>query len=129
MSRVVHRQPVWTWSLVLFSALLLTPSTAALVLSALRQANVAVAPSAETVVAPRRATAEEEDAIKAAAESGRLKIVRLEPAASTLAVLTPSCVTVALLDTLISRARPRAPTTALRDRVVRGTGTRAPPVA
>ena len=97
MSRIVHRQPVWTWSLLLLSTLLLTPSTAAVVLAALRQARVATIPAA-TVSAPRRATTEEEEAIKAAAQSGRLKLVRLEPGAehNALAILTPTLVTVSL---------------------------------
>ena len=113
MSRVVHRQPVWTWSLVLFSALLFTPSTAALVLSALKQANVALAPSVESAVAPRRATAEE-----------------LEPAAaSMLAVLTPARNTFALLDIPVVSAQPRTCTTLLRSCTVAGFGSRAPPLA
>ncbi len=97
MSRLVHRQPVWTWSLLLLSTLLLTPSTAAVVLAALRQASVATIP-AEAVSAPRRATTEEEEAIKAAAQSGRLKVIRLEPGAEhhALAILTPTQATVVL---------------------------------
>ena len=77
MSRIVHRQPIWTWSLVLLSTLLLSPSTAAVVLAALRQANVATVP-VEATLSPYRATTEEE-AREAAAQSGRLKRVPLAP--------------------------------------------------
>jgi hypothetical protein len=99
MSRIVYRQSSWTWSLFVLSTLLLTPSTAAVVLAALRQANLPTATApAPASVSPRRATTEEEQAIKAAAQSGRLKVVRLEPAAdqSTLAILTPTFVALVL---------------------------------
>lgn len=124
MSRIVHRQPVWTWSLVLFSALLLTPGTAALVLSALKQANVAVAPRVETPCAPRRATVEEEEAIKAAVGSGRLKQV----ATTSFAVLTPERVTIALPDSPVLLRPARGPTLSLREGAPTGLGCRAPPV-
>lgn len=99
-----------------------------MVLAALRQANVAVVP-AEAAVAPRRATTQEEEAIKAAAQSGRLKLVRLEPAAdlNALAVLTPTRASVSLPERRSERplcAAPSAPR-ARYERTV--CGSRAPP--
>ena len=128
MSRIVHRQPIWTWSLVLLSTLLLTPSTAAVVLAALRQASVATAP-VETSVAPRRATTEEEDAIRAAAQSGRLKLVRLEPAAeqSTLAILTPLRATIALPELPAESTLFLQPLARLSGCAPNSCGSRAPP--
>ena len=126
---IVHRQPVWTWSLLLLSTLLLTPSTAAVVLSALRQASVAVVPS-EASVTPRRATTEEEQAIKAAAQSGRLKLVRLEPSAehNTLAILTPTRATVALPELDVKPSRATQTTTPLTLYEHASCGSRAPPL-
>jgi hypothetical protein len=128
MSRIVHRQPVWTWSLVLLSTLLLTPSTAAVVLAALRQASVATLPT-QTALSPRRATTQEEEALKAAAQSGRLKVVRLEPATqNTLAVLTPVRVTVALPECLVPRTTAPALTPPLTPFEQASCGSRAPPL-
>ena len=130
MSRIVHRQPVWTWSLLLLSTLLLTPSTAAVVLAALRQANVATVPAA-TVSAPRRATTEEEEAIKAAAQSGRLKLVRLEPGAeqNALAILTPTRVTVVLPELQAQKSNFKRCDTPLTRYEHASCGSRAPPHA
>lgn len=132
MSRIVHRKPTWTWSLVLLSTLLLTPSTAAVVLAALRQANVALAP-AETLqpVAPRRATTEEEEALKAAAQSGRLKLVRLEPTAETqtLAILAPTRLTIALPEQPSAAPCTCTSPLVLRSTALRACGSRAPPHA
>jgi hypothetical protein len=130
MSRIVHRQPSWTWSLFVLSTLLLTPSTAAVVLAALRQANLSTATApAPASVSPRRATTEEEQAIKAAAQSGRLKVVRLEPAAeqSTLAILTPTRVTVSLPELQVApQVWARGQTHFLAPALPSG-GSRAPP--
>jgi hypothetical protein len=130
MSRIVHRQPIWTWSLVFLSTLLLTPSTAAVVLAALRQANVAMVPT-ESAVSPRRATTEEEEAIKAAVQSGRLKVVRLEPASeqNALAILAPTRATVALPELCAVRQLYPALTTTLRSAEQFSYGSRAPPHA
>ena len=128
MSRIVHRQPIWTWSLLLLSTLLLTPSTTAVVLAALRQANVAVVP-AEAVVAPRRATTQEEEAIKAAVQSGRLKLVRLEPASekNALAVLTPTRATIMLPELQNTLAPAPLASAVLRSVETVCCGSRAPP--
>jgi hypothetical protein len=130
MSRIVHRQPTWTWSLVLLSTLLLTPSTAAVVLAALRQAHVATAP-VTTSVTPRRATTQEEEALKAAAQSGKLRVVRLEPASeiNALAVLAPTRALIALPELQSTLALAPAPSATLRSAEPRSCGSRAPPHA
>ncbi|WP_309711105.1 hypothetical protein [Armatimonas sp.] len=131
MSRIVHRQPSWTWSLFVLSTLLLTPSTAAVVLAALRQANLSTATApAPASVSPRRATTEEEQAIKAAAQSGRLKVVRLEPAAdrSTLAILTPTRITVGLPELRVAPQTWALVRTHFLAPVLPSGGSRAPPL-
>lgn len=102
MSKVVHVKPVWGWSLVLLSTLLLAPGAgtaalhAALLLAAQAQTAAPRAPAppssttAETSAAPRRADDEWTQRLRA--QSSRPLTLRLTGFAQpdTLAVLVPA---------------------------------------
>ncbi len=92
--KYAHRQPIATWSgVVLLSALLLSPVTAASFLRALAEIGVPQThantpinsgnpapenPRTASVTAPRRAAEEETRALRAAALAGQFRAVRLD---------------------------------------------------
>ncbi len=108
MSKVVHAKPVWGWSLVFLSTLLLAPGAstaalhAALLLAAQAQTAAApplarvpappTAPAAETSAAPRRADDEWAQRLRAQSARPLLSLLRLTGFAQpdTLAVLVPA---------------------------------------
>ena len=92
MSKVVHPKPVWGWSVVLLSTLLLSPTAGAAALHALAQAYAASLTDAlpqrgsSAVPAPRRV--EDEWALRA--RSQRPLSLRLDTHPDTVAILLPS---------------------------------------
>jgi hypothetical protein len=132
MNRASCRPPAFRWSLILLSTLLLSPAATSALLHALSR-PVATLPAREGALpnqTPRRLN-DDDEAIRAAARSGQLKVVRLEPAPeqgerdATLAVLVP-----APLPFLVPVARTKAVRTPAAPAERRRTtvcGTRAPP--
>lgn len=133
MKRIVHRQPAIGWSLVLLSTLLLTPSATSALLGALRQAAM-VQPAREAVSsAPRRAP--EDEALEAAARSGQLRVIRLEPApereeiGAAYAVLVPTRTLVAVVEGESAPLPPPRAAAAARTHAPPAASPRAPPFA
>ena len=92
MSKVVHPKPVWGWSVVLLSTLLLSPTAGVVALRALAQAYAAsltdaLPQSGQSSASPRRA----DDAwVRRARNQGPLLSLRLDTHPDTVAILWPS---------------------------------------
>jgi hypothetical protein len=113
MSRFSHRQPIFTWSsVVLLSTLLLAPGVSAAVVSTLLESLTRTYPqqaahseAARTNTQPRR-SAEDEEALRAAARDGAAYVVHFDTdpdnpeggIAAAIAVLLPTRITVAVPD-------------------------------
>lgn len=116
MSRFSHRQPILTWgSVVLLSTLLLAPGVSAAVISTLLESLTRTYPqqaarseAARTNTQPRR-SAEEEEALRAAARDGATYVVHFDTdpdnpdggIAAAIAVLLPKRITVAVSDAIV----------------------------
>ena len=131
MKRIVHRQPAIGWSLVLLSTLLLTPAATSALLGALRQAAM-VQPIREAAAPTPRRTPED-DALEAAARSGQLRVIRLEPAperaeiGAAYAVLVPTRTTVAVAEGESVPLPPLCVAGAVRTHAPPAASPRAPP--
>ena len=95
MGKLVHRKPVWGWSVVLLSTLLLSssPTTAAAMLHALAQAaslaEASVVPGATRSVDPSPRRTKERDALAAARGEQPLRL-RLDTEPDTIVLVFPA---------------------------------------
>ena len=155
MGKYAHRQPIATWSgVVLLSALLLSPVTAATFLRALAESGNAPSRAAEPAnpnnptpntqhptpnAQSRRAADEETKALRAAALAGQFRAVRLDsdpdnpdniaPDYVDYAILLPARAVLRVPDDPALAALPPSPdaTPAERHALRRNTPPRAPP--
>lgn len=127
MSKVVHRKPVWGWSVVLLSTLLLSsPVTAAALLHAIAHAS-ATAPNPTgpgAAQTPRRAEGEE----VSQTASGELPL-RLDTLPGSVAVLVASRALLLVPDEAAPGPAPAFSTDAPVSSAPAATPSRAPPLS
>lgn len=84
MSKIVHRQPVWGWSVALLSTLLLSPVATATLLHALARtmptpvANATAGSRNPAAPASSRRTTGDENALRRAVRDGAIHTLRLD---------------------------------------------------
>lgn len=134
VSKVVHPKPVWGWSVVLFSTLLLSPTAATALWHAFAQTAVAVSsvevPISRQTVAdaqtPRRT--DDETAALRAARAERPRTLRLDTQPDTFVVFFAERGVVLVPDEDDGAARTGVSSDAPRSRALERAPTRAPPV-
>nr|CAA9279413.1 hypothetical protein AVDCRST_MAG63-3442 [uncultured Armatimonadetes bacterium] len=93
MSKIVHRKPVWGWSAVLLSTLLLSPMATATVVQALAQAPWLLSGTSSLAsggdAAPRGARRADAEAALRAARSERPLTLRLDADPDVVALVVP----------------------------------------